>query len=507
MFVLDDRYDIQEAVFIRWANSLAGGAVKDLNDIVDTKFLSIFVHLITGDSFTSTGSRVQDISNALRLVDSDERFSQMSINELADGNPRAISSAVWQLIQIFWKKFAPPEVRDQKLAEALKDWCVERAQRFEVQINDFISSWRDGYALNAILLSYNPELFSMDQIRDMRADERIEHAMSLTERHLNVPRLLQPKDFYSERLDMKSVVCYLMVLYLSLTTGVPSPESQSESQPPEQLPEPAELTAHTSSFKPSIIAHPEATAKIDSQFTTDLSMASVDISNAEVESPVERSSEQLSSTPASRRHSHSTSENNETQSRKSSTSSQKSGRRRAKVTGETIAEFKDCLEHVLAWLLEAEEQASSMKPIEEDDVGLDFVPGVELVKSQFKEHEMFMQSLTESQDGVGRVLRRGQQLVQKLEEDEGAAIVSQLLMVNARWERVREVAMSRQNQLQQCLNTLQIEQLESIRKWLDNMEEEVQNAPPLTLNLKEVEQLMSAHTAVQERIENEQKVN
>lgn len=31
---------------------------------------------------------------------------------------------------------------------------------------------------------------------------------------------------------------------------------------------------------------------------------------------------------------------------------------------------------------------------------------VELVKSLFKEHEMFMQSLTESQDGVGRVLHR-----------------------------------------------------------------------------------------------------
>lgn len=31
---------------------------------------------------------------------------------------------------------------------------------------------------------------------------------------------------------MKSVVCYLMVLYLSLTTGVPSPESQPQSQQP-----------------------------------------------------------------------------------------------------------------------------------------------------------------------------------------------------------------------------------------------------------------------------------
>ncbi|VDO08930.1 unnamed protein product, partial [Brugia timori] len=220
----DDRYDIQEAVFMRWANSLADGVVKELNDIFDTKFLSIFTRLITGDLFISSGSRVQDISNAFRLVDNDERFSQISVNELVDGNPRAVCSAVWQLVQVFWKRFAPADVRDQKMAEALKDWCVERAQRFEVQINDFISSWRDGYALNAILLSYNPELFSMNQIRDMRAVDRIEHAMSLAERYVNTPRLLHPKanyfsDFSSERLDMKSVVCYLMVLYLSLTTG------------------------------------------------------------------------------------------------------------------------------------------------------------------------------------------------------------------------------------------------------------------------------------------------
>ncbi|KAK6106219.1 Spectrin repeat family protein [Brugia pahangi] len=165
---------------------------------------------------------------------------------------------------------------------------------------------------------------------------------------------------------------------------------------------------------------------------------------------------------------------------------------------ETVVEFEDCLEHVLAWLLEAEEQINCMKSIEKDDV--------ELVKSQFKEHEMFMQSLTESQDGVGRVLHRGQQLVQRMEEEGAGAIVSQLLMVNAKWERIREVAMSRQNQLQHCLNTAQIKQLESIRKWLDSMEEEIQNALPLTMNRSEIEQLINAHAAIQERIENEQKI-
>ncbi|EJD75751.1 hypothetical protein LOAG_17162 [Loa loa] len=185
---------------------------------------------------------------------------------------------------------------------------------------------------------------------------------------------------------------------------------------------------------------------------------------------------------------------------------------------ETIVEFQDCLEHVLAWLLEAEEQANCMKSIEKNDASFDISfqnliwqqyqisLKVELVKSLFKEHEMFMQSLTESQDGVGRVLHRGQQLVQKMDEEEASVIVSQLLVVNAKWEQIREVAMSRQNQLQHCLNTAQIEQLESIRKWLDGIEEEIQNASPLTMNQNEIEQLINAHAAIQERIENEQKI-
>lgn len=37
---------------------------------------------------------------------------------------------------------------------------------------------------------------------------------------------------------------------------------------------------------------------------------------------------------------------------------------------ETVAEFKDCLQQVLTWLLEAEEQTTCMKPVENGDVSL-----------------------------------------------------------------------------------------------------------------------------------------
>jgi len=48
---LDDKYEVQEAVFIRWANSLFENAtITELRDLADLKFLSSFASLITGTS-------------------------------------------------------------------------------------------------------------------------------------------------------------------------------------------------------------------------------------------------------------------------------------------------------------------------------------------------------------------------------------------------------------------------------------------------------------------------
>lgn len=466
----DERYGIQEAAFIRWANSIASEPVREISDLVDFKFLNSFVQLITGETLTSTNSRSQDVTNALRALDAEDRIAQISIPELAEGNVKAICSFAWFLIQIFWKRYAPEGVGDQKLSETIKEWCLERTEKFEeVHINDFTSSWRDGFAINAILLSYNSELFNMEEVREMRGDERIEHAMGLAERHLNVPRILQPKDFHSEFLDMKSVVCYLMMIYLAIN-------AQMEGTP-----------------RRKSAAQPAVTATVDSQES--LSNVSPEQEVAEQKTPTSKVPEQQQS--GSRPHTQPP-EGSDVHSRKSSSSSQKSGRKGRKATEDTVSEYEVCLEQVLAWLLEAEEQANSMEPVEENQV--------EVVKAQFREHEQFMQSLTESQDSVGRVLHRGQLLCQKLEEEQSAAILSQLLMVNARWERVREIAMSRQNLLQQRLNSLQLEQLEAIRSWLDKTEEEVEAAPPLPLDATEAENLIKAHAVMQEKIENQQKV-
>lgn len=52
--ITDERNEMQEGMFIRWANAiLPDSAVKELSDIVEGKFLADFVNLITSKSIVN----------------------------------------------------------------------------------------------------------------------------------------------------------------------------------------------------------------------------------------------------------------------------------------------------------------------------------------------------------------------------------------------------------------------------------------------------------------------
>lgn len=87
--------------------------------------------------------------------DEEEKIFQLSIPELCEGSVKALLSLCWQFIQIFWRRFAPQDGGERKLAEAIADWVKEATSSHpEVLVNDFTSSWRDGMALNLLLHSY-----------------------------------------------------------------------------------------------------------------------------------------------------------------------------------------------------------------------------------------------------------------------------------------------------------------------------------------------------------------
>ncbi|KAL3082936.1 hypothetical protein niasHS_010738 [Heterodera schachtii] len=226
----EEKYEIQEAVFVRWANSIIDDdvTVQELRDLTDVRFLSKFSKLILGVPVAIAGKSETDaidaIFHAMVPDESDDKLLQISVNELLSGQQKTLLGMCWRLIQIYWAKFAPSPSNERKLTEALKEWCLEAtASCPDVLINDFTSSFRDGMAINILIKSFDESLIDLREISELRGEDRIENALSLARRHFRVPRLIQPKEFYSEHLDMKSVACYLMMLYLGMCekTGTP----------------------------------------------------------------------------------------------------------------------------------------------------------------------------------------------------------------------------------------------------------------------------------------------
>ncbi|EYC37035.1 hypothetical protein Y032_0832g2586 [Ancylostoma ceylanicum] len=179
-------------------------------------------------------------------------------------------------------------------------------------------------------------------------------------------------------------------------------------------------------------------------------------------------------------------ESEQIRSRKSSSSSQKSSKSRRARKEELTREFENCLEQVLTWLLEAEEELSLLDEVDENDL--------KTVRKQFKDFENFMASLTESQDTVGRVLHRSKLNCLSWEKtliscfrtnvqvDEGessdervGALELSLHSIGERWRAICEWAEVRASQLdglaELCAQTTEV--FNTLCEWLKQREHEL----------------------------------
>ncbi|RCN39238.1 hypothetical protein ANCCAN_14864, partial [Ancylostoma caninum] len=98
-----------------------------------------------------SGNRYEDCCTVLNSINDTKTAPQ----ELVESQQKAVMSVWWSLVQAFWKRFGPDPIREEKLTEAIKQWCLEVTKDYEaVSVCDFTSSWRDGYAFNCLLHSF-----------------------------------------------------------------------------------------------------------------------------------------------------------------------------------------------------------------------------------------------------------------------------------------------------------------------------------------------------------------
>ncbi|VDP49362.1 unnamed protein product [Schistosoma curassoni] len=104
---------------------------------------------------------------------------------------------------------------------ALQTWVQEIfAGKYDVQIRDFGPSWRDGIAFNAMVHNIDSSLIEMDKVKTRTSKENLEHAFTQAEKHLGIPRLLDPEGEHSQghfSIAQKSSINYNLIIARSIT--------------------------------------------------------------------------------------------------------------------------------------------------------------------------------------------------------------------------------------------------------------------------------------------------
>ena len=86
--------------------------------------------------------------------------------------------------------------RDKTVSSRRRRRCVLgitvcRAYRtYGIQVRNFGSSWRDGAAFSALVHGLRPDLVDMSVLAQNSPRANLEHAFSIAEEHLGIPRLL-----------------------------------------------------------------------------------------------------------------------------------------------------------------------------------------------------------------------------------------------------------------------------------------------------------------------------
>ena len=88
----DEKYEIQETVFVRWGNSLlANEPLKEFRDLTDMKYISSVTHIVTGSPVTTTGNKLDDCQALLTALGDVKTVA----SDLAEGQQKV--SPFWSL--------------------------------------------------------------------------------------------------------------------------------------------------------------------------------------------------------------------------------------------------------------------------------------------------------------------------------------------------------------------------------------------------------------------------
>ncbi|XP_068436471.1 spectrin beta chain, erythrocytic isoform X2 [Clinocottus analis] len=227
----DEREAVQKKTFTKWVNSIlsrVGCRISDLYlDLRDGRMLIKLLEVLSGERLpkpTKGRMRIhclENVDKALQFLKEQRvHLENMGSHDIVDGNHRLILGLIWTIILRFQIQDIVVETgqADQKQTRSAKDalllWCQMKTAGYpNVNITNFTTSWKDGMAFNALIHKHRPDLVDFGNLKRSNPTHNLHSAFSVAEQQLDVTKLLDPEDVFTENPDEKSIITYVVAFY------------------------------------------------------------------------------------------------------------------------------------------------------------------------------------------------------------------------------------------------------------------------------------------------------
>jgi len=164
-------------------------------------------------------SRIEKIQNlhiALTFLEKDlgVKSAGASAEDFADGNLKMILGFFWSL----FKKYRIQTIKqdDKSSEQGLLLWVKKTTDGYkDIQIESYKHSFRSGLPFLALVEKFieNKDILNYDNFTKENQNENLGVAFDLAEKHLGIPRLLEPSEVSEGNVDERSLVLYVSLYF------------------------------------------------------------------------------------------------------------------------------------------------------------------------------------------------------------------------------------------------------------------------------------------------------
>jgi len=219
--------------------------VNDIRtDLGDGVKLINFLELLSGKKITQKynlkpPSRIQSIQNLHIALTFLEKVLEIkptsSAEDFADQNLKMILGFLWSLFKKY--RIATIKHEDKSSEEGLLLWVKKTTEGYkDVNIEGYRNSFKDGLPFLALCDKFigNKDTLNYDKFSKDNANDNLNAAFDLAEKHLGIPKLLEAAEVSDGSVDERSLVLYVSLYFHAFVAKQQQLALQAEKDQVEQ---------------------------------------------------------------------------------------------------------------------------------------------------------------------------------------------------------------------------------------------------------------------------------